>query len=34
MNTETSKKLAEQRHLFMEQYLIQFFDEAGTYMQK
>jgi len=34
MNTETGKKLAEQRHQFMEQYLDQFFDEAGTYIQK
>lgn len=34
MNTGTGKKLAEQRHQFMEQYLDQFFDEAGTYIQK
>jgi len=34
MNTETGKKLAEQRHQFMEQYLDQFFGEAGTYIQK
>jgi uncharacterized protein len=27
MNTETAKKLAEKRHLFMEEYLAQFFDE-------
>jgi uncharacterized protein len=27
MNTETGKKMAEQRHLFMEQYLEQFFKE-------
>lgn len=34
MNTQTGKKLAEQRHQFMEQYLQHFFDEAGTYIQK
>ena len=34
MNTKTGKKPAEQRHQFMEQYLDQFFDEAGTYIQK
>jgi uncharacterized protein len=34
MNTETGKKLAEHRHQVMEQYLDQFFDEAGTYIQK
>ena len=34
MNTETGKKLAEQRHRFMEQYLEQFFDETGTYIKK
>lgn len=34
MNTKTGKKLAEQRHQFMEQYLQQFFDEAGTYIEK
>jgi uncharacterized protein len=34
MNTDTGKKLAEQRHKFMEQYLAQFFNEAGTYIQK
>ena len=27
MNTETAIKLAEERHLFMEEYLAQFFDE-------
>ncbi|MCB9203119.1 MAG: HD domain-containing protein [Flavobacteriales bacterium] len=27
MNTETAKKIAEERHLFMESYLKQFFDE-------
>lgn len=27
MNTETGKKIAEKRHLFMEQFLRQFFDE-------
>ncbi len=27
MNTETAKKLAEERHRFMEQYLVQFFKE-------
>ena len=34
MNTEAGKKLAEQRHLFMEQYLLQFFEEAGIYIEK
>ena len=34
MNTETGKKLATRRHHFMEMYLQQFFDEAGTYIQK
>ena len=34
MNTETGKRLAEQRHHFMEIYLQQFFDEAGTFIQK
>jgi uncharacterized protein len=34
MNTGTGKKMAEQRHLFMEMYLQQFFDEAGTYIQE
>jgi len=34
MNTGTGKKMAEQRHLFMEMYLQQFFDEAGVYMQE
>jgi uncharacterized protein len=29
MNTETGKKLAAQRHAFMEEYLKQFFDECG-----
>lgn len=29
MNTETAKKLAEERHRFMEIYLNQFFDEWG-----
>lgn len=33
MNTETGKKLAEQRHQFMEMYLQQFFEEAGTFFQ-
>lgn len=27
MNTDTGKKMAEQRHLFMQQYLQQFYDE-------
>ena len=27
MNTETARKIAEKRHLFMEQYLDQFYDE-------
>jgi len=27
MNTETALKIAEKRHLFMEQYLDQFYDE-------
>jgi uncharacterized protein len=34
MNTETGKKMAEQRHQFMETYLEQFFDEAGIFIQK
>lgn len=34
MNTETGKQLAEQRHHFMELYLQQFFDEAGTFAQQ
>lgn len=34
MNTETGKQMAEQRHLFMEMYLQQFFDEAGMYIQE
>lgn len=31
MNTETGKKLAAQRHAFMEAYLTQFFDECGSF---
>jgi uncharacterized protein len=27
MNTDSGKKMAEQRHLFMQQYLQQFYDE-------
>lgn len=34
MNTETGKKMAEQRHEFMEIYLRQFFDETGVFIQK
>jgi uncharacterized protein len=30
MNTETGRKMAEERHRFMEDYLIQFFREWGT----
>ena len=29
INTETGKKLAEERHLFMEKYLVQFYKEWG-----
>ncbi len=31
MNTATGKKLAEERHLFMEAYLEQFYKECGIY---
>lgn len=30
MNTEEGKQIAEQRHRFMEQFLVQFFEEWGT----
>jgi uncharacterized protein len=30
MNTETGKKLAQERHLFMEQFLDQFHKEWGA----
>jgi uncharacterized protein len=34
MNTETGTQLAEQRHHFMELYLQQFFDEAGSFVKQ
>lgn len=34
MNTAAGMQLAEQRHHFMELYLQQFFDEAGTFVQQ
>jgi len=34
MNTVTGKRMAEQRHEFMDTYLQQFFDEAGTFSRK
>ena len=34
MNTKTGKKMAEQRHEFMDTYLQQFFEEAGTFSHK
>ncbi|WP_078432864.1 HD domain-containing protein [Metabacillus halosaccharovorans] len=34
MNTETAKHIAEERHLFLEQYLQQFYSEWGTTTEK
>ncbi len=34
MNTETGKKLAEERHEFMEEFLEQFYKEWGLPSQK
>ena len=31
MNTDTGKKMAGERHKFMEEYLSQFYNECGFY---